>query len=76
VRPLPLIVLTIVLAGVASAGAQTIPRNEMAGRERERFTDSPAERFMRPGPYVAPPVIDVAPQTGKRRARHLRHKKR
>jgi hypothetical protein len=44
----------------------------MPGRERERFTDSPVERFMRPGPFVAPPVVDTARpsrKTSKRRAR-------
>ena len=75
-RPLPLFGLFALLAGVASAGAQTIRPGDMAGRERERFTDSPAERFMRPGPYVAPSVVDTAPKPSKRRAQHSRHKKR
>ena len=63
------------LAGLSLAAAQPkISPSDMAGRERERFIDSPAERFMKPGPYVAPPVVDV-PKSGKRKARraHREH---
>jgi hypothetical protein len=42
----------------AAAAAPAIPSSEMPGRERDRFTDSPVERFMRPGPYETPPVIE------------------
>jgi hypothetical protein len=41
----------------------------MAGRERERFLQSPVERFMRPGAEVAPPVVEK-PRPRKRRAKH------
>ncbi len=65
--------LAMVLLTAPLAAAQPqIPPSEMPGRERERFTDSPVERFMRPGPVVAPPVVDTARpsrKTSKRRAR-------
>jgi hypothetical protein len=68
--------LTILLAAPTLAGAQTIPPSEMAGRERFRFQESPADRFMKPGPYAAPSVVELPPTTtGKRRARPSRHKK-
>jgi hypothetical protein len=45
---------------VALAGP-LIPSSEMPGRERERFTESPVERFMQPGPYLPPPVVTTIP---------------
>jgi hypothetical protein len=45
-----------------AAAAPLVPSSEMPGRERDRFTDSPVERFMRAGPFEPPQVI--AP-TGK-----------
>ena len=46
----------------AAAAAPAIPSSELPGRERDRFTDSPVERFMRPGPYQTPPLLEpVAP---------------
>lgn len=59
---LPLALLMIV-AGLSCAGAQPqIPNSAMPGREREQLLgSSPMERYMRPGPYTAPPVI-TAPQ--------------
>jgi hypothetical protein len=73
VRPRAALASAVLLFGVSLAAAQPrIPSSEMPGRERERFTDSPVERFMRPGPFVAPPVVDTARpsrKTSKRRAR-------
>ncbi len=49
----------LLAAGISvAAAAPAIPSSEMPGRERDRFTDSPVERFMQPGPYQAPPVIE------------------
>ncbi len=51
------------IAGLLAAGivvataAPLVPSSEMPGRERDRFTESPVERFMGPGPYVSAPVI-------------------
>ena len=62
--------LALMDSSLSLAEAQPkIPANELPGRERERFLESPIERFMRPGPTVAPPVVDVAPPARKRRAR-------
>jgi hypothetical protein len=62
----------VLLTAPLAAAQPQIPPSEMPGRERERFTDSPVERFMKPGSYVAPPVVDkVRPgrKPSKRRAR-------
>jgi hypothetical protein len=69
------IVGLLLAAGISAApAASPVPSSEMPGRERERFTDSPVERFMRPGPYQTPPVI--GPAAGPRCDVHkLRHSK-
>ena len=52
------IVGLLLAAGVSpAAAAPPIPSSELPGRERDRFTESPVERFMQPGPYQAPPVV-------------------
>jgi hypothetical protein len=62
------VALGLLTAALVTAGAQpVIPPGEMAGRERFRFIESPVERYMRPGPYVEQPLIDVRPH--KRRPR-------
>jgi hypothetical protein len=67
--------LCAVLSGASLASAQLrISPGDMAGRERERFIESPAERFMRPGPYVEPPVIEGAPKPIRRKLRRARSK--
>jgi hypothetical protein len=51
--------LTVIVAMVSpTMAASAIPSSEMPGRERERFNELPVERFMRPGPYLAPPAIE------------------
>jgi hypothetical protein len=56
---------------VATA-ASPVPSSVMPGRERDRFTDSPVERFMRPGPYQPPQVIgpSAEPQCDVHKPRH------
>jgi hypothetical protein len=56
-----------------AAAAPPIPSSEMPGRERDRFTESPVERFMRPGPYQAPQV--VAPTVPRCKDQKLGHSK-
>lgn len=59
--PLQAIIGVLLAAGISAAvAAPAIPSSEMPGRERDRFTDSPVERFMRPGSYEFPPVIEPA----------------
>jgi hypothetical protein len=53
------IVGLLLAAGISvAAAAPPIPSSELPGRERDRFTDSPVERFMRPGPYQSPPLLE------------------
>jgi hypothetical protein len=55
-----------------AAAAPLVPSSELPGRERDRFTDSPVERFMRPGPFEPPQVIKPAaePHCGVGKPRH------
>jgi hypothetical protein len=63
------------LAGLSLAAAQPkISPSDMAGRER--FIDSPAERFMKPGPYLDPPVVSLPPPSRSVRVRRAHSKKR
>jgi hypothetical protein len=43
----------------------------MPGRERDRFTESPVERFMRPGPVEPPRVLNPA-DAGCTKSRHAK----
>jgi hypothetical protein len=58
----------------AAAAAPLVPSSELPGRERERFTVSPVERFMRPGPFEPPQVIEPAagPQCDVAKPRHAK----
>lgn len=68
--------LLMTASGLSLAAAQSkISPSDMAGRERERFIESPAERFMKPGPYIAPPVVEL-PKASKRQARRAHRKRR
>jgi hypothetical protein len=50
----------LLAAGISvAAAAPQIPSSELPGRERDRFTESPVERFMRPGSQQPPPVIEL-----------------
>jgi hypothetical protein len=68
----PAIAGLLLAAGVcAAAAAPLVPASELPGRERDRFTDSPVERFMRPGPIELPQVISpAAPQCGAGKSSH------
>jgi hypothetical protein len=66
----------VVLGMPPAAGQPKIPSTEMPARERERFTDNPVERFMKPGPHIAPSAVDTArppKKAPKRRGRHHKH---
>ena len=65
----------LLAAGISvAAAAPLVPSSELPGRERDRFTDSPVERFMRPGPYQTPHVIAPAaePQCDVHKPRHAK----
>jgi hypothetical protein len=68
-RLLPAIAaLLVLIAEIAVAtAASPVPSSVMPGRERDRFTDSPVERFMQPGPYQSPQVLE--PPCGAHQAR-------
>jgi hypothetical protein len=62
----------MIASSLLPAAAQPrIAPGDMAGRERERFIEHPSERFMKPGPYVTPPLIEPAPKP-----KQPRHRKR
>ena len=70
---LPAIAGLLLAAGISvAAAAPLIPSSELPGRERDRFIDSPVERFMRPGPYQSPQVIEptINPQCDVHKPRH------
>jgi hypothetical protein len=47
--PLCVIAAILLLAGLSvAAAAPNVPPSELPGRERERFTPSPLDRFMQP----------------------------
>jgi len=65
---------------VVATAAPLVPSSEMPGRERDRFTTSPVERFMGPGPYVPAPVLGPSerdcgtPSKRHSKQRSTRHK--
>ena len=72
-----ILALAMLAASPALAAAQPqISPSDMAGRERERFIDSPVERYMKPGPYVAPQVLDTAPSAQASRRSAAKPRKR
>jgi len=58
-RLLSSVIGLLIAASLAVAAAQ-VPSSVAPGRERERFTESPVERFMRPGPVEPPRVLEPA----------------
>jgi hypothetical protein len=62
--------LTLSLA----AAQPVIPPNDMGGRERERFIESPVERFMKPGRHGTPEAVDRAPERKRGTKRKPRRK--
>jgi hypothetical protein len=62
-----------------AAAAPQVPSSALPGRERERFMESPVERFMRPAPQQPPlielpgrPECGVRPGSAKRRSARRR----
>ena len=49
------VVAILLVAGMTAAGAAPlVPSGDLPGRERERFTPSPLDRFMQPNPPAEP----------------------
>jgi len=62
---LPLFAGFFLLAGIAAAAAAlNISSSELPGRDRQRFLESPVERFMQPTPR-AEPLIQRRCESGK-----------
>ena len=58
-----LLTLALIVSGMSSAPAQPrIPSSEMPGRERERFVDSPFERYRKPQPQIKLQAADPLPR--------------
>jgi hypothetical protein len=76
--PLGWIAAAVMAGTVAASAASPVPPDAMPGRERDRFTQSPVERFMVPGPYVSTPVLTspegrcAIPRRSKHRTRQAR----
>ena len=71
--PLQATIGVLLAAGISVAAAPPVRSSEMPGRERDRFTESPVERFMRPGPSrvvapTAPRCKDQKPGHSKSRS--------
>ena len=70
-----IIPLLMIVGMTAASAAPNIPPGEMAGRERERFTPSPVDRFADPfaWPRQAEPLYrwcdDKVPNRAKRKQR-------
>ena len=63
-----LLTLALIVSGASSALAQSrIPSSEMPGRERERFVDSPFERYRKPQPQIKLQSADPLPRLDRPR---------
>jgi hypothetical protein len=72
-----LIAALLLLADIGgAAAAQQIPPSLQPGRERDRFTESPVERFMQAGPTQPPLVVELWPNGGCEPRRPHRSKAR
>jgi hypothetical protein len=68
--------LALLVSCAASAVAQPrIPSSEMPGRERERFTDSPFERYRKPQSQIKLQSADPLPRIDGTRKKSLRRKR-
>ena len=72
----PLALLPIVACATAALAQPRIPSSEMPGRERERFTDSLAERFRKPQPQIRLQSADPLPRIDSPRKQTPRRKRR
>ena len=66
------LVACLVVAGIAVAeAAPNIPSSELPGRERDRFLESPVDRFTQPGKKQSQPLWrwDCDPGRAKRAKR-------
>jgi hypothetical protein len=71
-----LLTLALIVSGMSSAPAQSrVPSSEMPGRERERFVDSPFERYRKPQPQIRLQSADPLPRMERPRKKpRLKHR--
>jgi hypothetical protein len=70
------LVAAVLVAGLAVARAQPfVPPSEQPGRQRERFTPSPVDRFLQPQPLPEPLIRQECDNRSAWRARQGRAKR-
>jgi hypothetical protein len=66
----------VLVAGVSAAeAAPNVPPSEQPGRERERFTPSPLDRFMQPQPLPEPLIRSDCGDRGPSRSQRSKRNK-
>jgi hypothetical protein len=66
----------LLLAAIsAAAAAPNVPPSEQPGRERERFTPSPLDRFMQPRPLPEPLIRSDCGDRGASRSQRSKRNK-
>jgi len=70
-RLLSSVIAGLLIAASFGVAAAQVPSSVTPGRERDRFTESPVERFMRPGPFEPPRVIEPG-AGGCTKSRHVK----
>jgi hypothetical protein len=76
--PLALVLLVswVILCAAPALAQSRIPSSEMPGRERERFTDSPFERYRKPQAQIRLQSADPLPRIDGTRKKSPRRKLR
>jgi hypothetical protein len=71
-----LLTLSLIVSSLSSVSAQSrIPSSEMPGRERERFVDSPFERYRKPQAQIKLQSADPLPRFDSPRKKSPRRKR-
>lgn len=72
----PLALAVLVSCATTAVAQSRIPSSEMPGRERERFTDSPFERYRKPQAQIKLQSADPLPRIEGARKKSQRRKPR
>ena len=73
---LPLALLLVAACAGQALAQPRIPSSEMPGRERERFTDSPFERYRKPQAQIKLQSADPLPRSYNLEKKPPRRKRR
>jgi hypothetical protein len=71
-----IVALLLVACLSAADAAPNVPPSELPGRERERFTPSPLDRFMQPQPLPEPLIRSDCDDRGPSRSTQRRRRNR